>query len=89
MTHSILLVVPKPNTGNYKDEQKWAVCIKNLPNLTTRNKDIEVLGENVLLLPLDQNLDAVSEIVPQLVGLPYKYIIFDEQIEWHEVSKKV
>ena len=89
MTHSILLVVPKPKTNDYKDEEKWKGCINGLINLTTQNKDIEMLSENVLLLPLDHSLDAVSPILPLLLGLPYRYIIFDEEIEWHEVPKKV
>ena len=88
MSHSILLVVPKPDTDNNKDEEQWKGCVTNLRNLTTRNKDIEVLSENVLLLPLDYSLNAFSEISSCLLGLRYRYIIFDQEIEWHETAKK-
>lgn len=86
--HSILLVVSKPKTDNYEDEEKWKGCLRNVRTLTTQNKDIEMLAENVLLLPLDLDLNAVSQIHSLLLGLPYRYIIFDEEIQWHEVSKK-
>ena len=89
MTHSILLIVEKPIEADHEANDMYQGCITNLTNFVSQNKDIEVLSENVLLLPLDYNLNAVSPIVPCLLGLPYKYIIFDEDIEWHEVPKQV
>ncbi len=46
------------------------------------------LGENVLLISLNHSLKALAEIIPILLGLSYKYIIFHEGLEWHEVTSK-
>jgi hypothetical protein len=86
--HSILLVVPKPALDNVHNQQKWTGCLRNLEALAMKNKDIQMLSENILLIPLDYGLDAFWHERDPLLGLPYRYIIFDEEIEWHEVSKR-
>lgn len=90
MSHSILLVVPKPDDNDYKAIERWEGCAANLKIQANKNKDIQILGENVVLISLQNRLEPLSEVLHKdILGLPYKYTIFDEEIQWHEVSKKV
>jgi hypothetical protein len=90
MVHLILLVVSKPDSGDYKDEQRWKGCATNLKDRASKNKDIQMLGENVVLISLQNGLDLLSEVcLKDILDLPYTYTVFDEEIEWHEASKKV
>jgi hypothetical protein len=86
MSYSILLVVKKPSLDNTGSENQWIGYRRNLEGLAGNNKAIEILGENILLLPLDQDLSVLSKIHGALMGLPYKYTIFDEDIRWVEVA---
>lgn len=87
--HHVLLVVEKPTSNSDNNEQRWRGCVANLKDTASKNKEIQLLGENVVLISLQNNLNAVSEIVHEkILGLSYKYLILDEEIEWHVVSKK-
>ena len=88
--HSILLVVLEIDKRNPEDQDRWNGCASRLRDRAKKNKDIQILGRNVVLISLQNELDLISEIVQEdILNLPYKYTIFDEKIEWHEVSKKV
>jgi len=83
---TIIFAVEKPNTdASYDNEQKWKQVVTNLSILTSRNKDIQLLGENVLLISLDKTLDDLSKVIPQICGLPYKYLISTEEMKWTKV----
>jgi hypothetical protein len=86
MIYSILLIFEKRDTLNDKNNPRWGDCVTKLANIAEQNKDIQLLGENVLLLPLQNNLRGIYDAVRSLGGLPYKYTILTEELQWHEVS---
>lgn len=87
MTH-IIFVVEKPTLDNLENEKSWKDCITNLERLSRRNKDVQLLGENVLLIPLDKDLGGLSEVVPAVGDLGYKYLILNEESAWHKVANR-
>ena len=54
-----------------------------------RTPGVEYLGDNVLLIPQDQKTDLVSEILPLLRGLPYRFPILKEKPKWRVRSGEV
>jgi hypothetical protein len=89
MTYSILLVVPKPDGTDDETLRKWGAAIDHISDIIQRNKEIQALGENVLLIPLDNTLDALGEAIRRMKDVDYKYLILEqEEIVWHQVSKK-
>ena len=89
MAPSILLVFEKRDTLNEKNNPRWQDCVTKLANIAEQNKDIQLLGENVLLLPLQNNLRGIYDAVRNLGSLPYKYTILTEELQWHEVSSPI
>lgn len=87
--YQVLLCVKKPESGSYQDDQRWRGCAANLSHRASKNKNIQLLGENVLLIQLDQNLDALAEIIPDTLGLAYSYTILPSDTKWIEVPAKV
>ena len=87
MAHQILLVVEKPKEPSR--QLLYGNAIGNLSEIAQKNKGVQALGENVLLLHIEGSLNILSEVVKQVGGHQYKYAIFDEKIEWHEGPKKV
>ncbi len=85
----IIFVVEKPKTGKHQDEQRWSGCSANLSALATKNKDIQLLGENVLLISLENNLNVMAEVIREILGLGYKYQVLNENIKWTEVEEQV
>jgi len=86
--HSILLVVEKPASKdpekrNAVEEDRYHNAIANLLKLTSKNTNIEALGDNVLLISIDSILEPLSEVIRNLSEVPYKYTIFDEDLKWH------
>lgn len=87
MAHSILLVFERPDTGRpVEDERQWEGCAMNMGNIARQSRDIEILGENVLLLSLQTDLKGVVDVVSNSLGLKYRYAIFDQEIEWHKTA---
>lgn len=84
MAYSILLVFEKPDLSLHDNQRQWEGCAKNLEGLSRQNKDIELLGENCLLLRIPTSLQGISDIVRHSMDLPYKYAIFPEPIEWFQ-----
>jgi len=84
----IIFAVEKPNVEVYEVERRWNGCISNLSALASKNKDIQLLGDSVLLISLDNNLDGIAKVVPEILGLGYKYLILNEDIKWIEVPSK-
>lgn len=89
MAHSILLVVSKPDTTDYKIEQNWDCCVSILSDLTNKKTGVRLLAENVILIPLHDTLEMLSEAVQAASKFQYSYAILDEELEWHEVANKV
>ena len=90
MAPSILLVFEKPDAGDYEKKRKWDACTKRILHTSSTNKEIQVLGENVLLIPLTKGLDIFGEVLCPKVSfyLDYKYLILSEEIQWHIVSRE-
>jgi len=92
--HSILLVVEKPDSKgpekrNHQKADRYETAVKALQGLISKNKNIEPLGENVLLISIDNVLEPLAEAIHNLFEVPYKYTIFDEELKWNEGAKKV
>lgn len=86
--YSILLVVEKPDGKDSRSLGEWQKISSFLKALSNKNEEIEILGENCLLISLHNNLQALCETLSG-VGPDYKYAIFDEGIEWLGKSKEV
>ena len=84
----IIFAVEKPNTDIYQNEQKWRAVTANLSALDSKNTDIQLLGENVLLISLDNNLNGLADVTREILGLGYKYQVLSENIMWTEVASK-
>jgi hypothetical protein len=88
MSHSILFVVSKPGTSDYRLEETWHGCVSSLSDLANKKTGVELLAENILLIPLHGTLEILSQAVHAAKEFQYKYAIFDEDIRWYEVAKK-
>jgi len=87
MSYSILLVVERPDLSTPDNETKWENWTKNTQNTSTQDTSLEALSENVVVLRLSNALSKIGEALACLSGLKYKYMIFDTDIQWHEVAK--
>ena len=87
MSYQLLLVVEKPDLQIPENETKWDDCRKKIANISNRYTNLTVLGENVLLLTLNNSLTNVKDALNRLDGMDYKYALFDTEIQWHEVIK--
>ena len=94
MSHSILLVVSKPEKENVSACQLWRILLNPLLKTANQNKGIQILGQNVVLIDVSKNLDGLSEVVSLLkdndVGqaFEYRYLILDEKMKWHGAVDK-
>lgn len=91
MSHSILLIVPKPDKHNVQANQLWEYLPHKFAELTNTNKDLQVIGEGVLLIPIDKTLNSLSLILSEITKtkLSYNYLILPEETKIHEVVEKV
>ena len=90
MFHSILLVVPMPDAKNESACRLWSILLDDIAQIASKYKGIQILGRNVLLIDVNENLSELSMVVSQLCctggqDWSYKYLIFDEEVKWHEV----
>lgn len=87
--YSILLVFEKPDLKNLDNAEWWRELSKQLFRVANKNKEIESLGENVLLIPLNKRLEVFSEIfanLDQRKPYPsYRHLILPIDIQWHVV----
>jgi len=91
--HSILLVVESPPSKipgerDHSKADRYDSAVKALQEPISKNTNIEVLGENVLLISIDSTLEPLSEVIRNLSEVPYKYTIFDEKPKWNVEAKK-
>lgn len=83
----IIFAVEKPKADTYENEQRWRGCTTNLSALANKNTDIQLLGENVLLISLENNLNGLAEVIREILGLEYKYQVLNEDIKWTEAKQ--
>jgi hypothetical protein len=88
MKHSILLVVSKPDKKDEWEHKLWLSLTTKLLELSSKQIDFELIGENVLLIQLNKSLNPLAVILSEIGDLDYKYAIFDEEIQWHEVANR-
>jgi hypothetical protein len=90
MVHSILLFVPKPDKTDYQLESIWKEYGAKILSLSKPNANIQFLGENVLLIKIEGGLHFLGTALSEIsLGLPYKYAVLNEEIEWNEVPKRI
>ena len=87
MTYSILFVVEKPSDlGNPEIYQQWDRYNNKIAGIATQYKSLKVLGENVLLLTLQNSLTPLRGLLNAIDDMGYKYTLFDTEILLHEVK---
>lgn len=84
----LIFAVEKPKNDSHQNDQRWRGCSANLSVLANKNKDIQQLGENVLLISLDNNLDGIAKVIDEILGLGYKYTILNEDTKWIAVPSR-
>lgn len=89
MTYSILLVVEIPDLSNVENPQLWESCITNLAALARQNIEIQLLAVNALLITLGKSLSELAKAISAIGKFRYSYLILNEEMTLHEVSKKV
>ncbi len=89
MNYSILLVLKKPNGDSYGHSDDYNKCVSQLEALANQNAAVGLLGESTILLPLNQELTGVADVVCAIGDLPYTYTILTEDTKWNEITKKV
>ena len=81
--YSILLVVERPpaTSPEHRDHDKhdrYDSAIKGISELANTNKRFQALGENVLLIPIDDTLDVLSDAICVIRPADYQYAILTE-----------
>ena len=88
---SILLVFEKNSSNDPEAAQNSRKFYDDLEILTSRNKAVELLGENTLLIKLNDNsslymLHKVLSLAEQHKQPAYKHAILPIEIEWYDIS---
>lgn len=60
-----------------------------LAGLEKQNAGLRLLSQSSVLLPLNDTLQNVLEVLRALRDLPYTYTILTEDTQWHEATNKV
>ena len=90
MSFSILLVFEKPDSSDLAAVENWQRLSNKLQGVANNNKGTQLLGENCLLLPIDQGLEVFYDVVLCTRGVPYRYTtIPNEAIRWLEKKEGV
>ncbi len=95
--YSILLIVERPpmtvpEQRDHEQHDNYDNAVKGIRGLINTNKSAQALGENVLLLPIGDTLDVLSEAIRLIHPAAYRYAVLTEDIRWQKVgalSKKV
>lgn len=88
--HSILLVIKQPDSHfspkpNMQEEISYREIVTKITELSKSNTNIQLLGDNVLLISIDSTLGPLSQVVSTLGTFPYEYTILSEDLSWHAV----
>ncbi len=90
MAYSILLMVEKPDDVKERDKgAKYANFQFRLQGLIQRNKDIRVLSEGAILLPIDHGLQDLADLVQSISELFYTYIVLTDKTPLLSLEGKV
>lgn len=84
----VIFAVEKPKADTVENERRWRGCTTNLLAQANKNTDIQILGENVLLISLDKDLYGLAKVIEEILGLGYRYQVLNEDIKWTEVPNK-
>jgi len=84
--YSILLTVKKPDAQNHMLVEQYGNLVRTLEGLAKQNKEIRLLAESTILLPLNKGLQEVADVVNALKHLPYTYAIQAEDLQWYEAA---
>ena len=88
MTYSILLTVKRPDESNRLLYGEYENFVNILLELKKQKKDLRLLTESCVLLPLDKSLHGLSTVLRYLRELPYTYTILPGDNEWLEGTNK-
>lgn len=94
--HSILLVLEQPASHyspnpNMREEDRYRTVVTKMIELSKKNTNIQLLGDNVLLISINKASEPLLEVFGILSNahyVSYKYTIFDEDLSWYESTKE-
>ena len=82
--HSALLVIEKPDLSNPEKEKAWTDLKKALSGILATYERIEMLSENVLMIPMQSALPTFGDLIHAAQGkeLSYRVLFFDQEPQW-------
>jgi len=82
--HSVLIVIENPTDPKDESWTRWREMLKTLESIRTRTKEIEKFSENVWLLPLQNNLRVLNELLHETddFRLKYRVLFLKKKPQW-------
>ena len=81
----VLILVQQPDRTNIYKYGSWVEYTKKIEQLTTLNKDVQLLAQNVILFLLRDALGVLPSVLQTTAEVEYSYRVFDsEDDKWHE-----
>ena len=84
--YSILLTAKKPDVADHNHTETYNKFVRILGGITKQNKDIRLLAEGAILIPLFPGLQGILDVLKSLKDLPYSYTILTQETLWHEAT---
>jgi hypothetical protein len=81
--HSVLVVLEVTSEAGPK-QAEWLALLQAIKAAAKKNGQIEILAQNVLLIPLQNGLQLASELMAQAgqFGFRYRALFFEEEPPW-------
>jgi len=83
--HSALVVVEKPaHAADHTEIQKWSYFVLSTQGIGSKAGKTERLGDNVFLIPLQNDLPELAEVLAAAAKnrLHYRVLILEKPPEW-------
>ena len=89
--HSALFVAQKPEPFDTMASVRWPILVKELLHIAQQGQGVEMLAENVLLIPLEKNMALPAEAARVAASMPVisKTLYLADRPEWVFSSKKM
>lgn len=82
--HSVLFIVVKPDPLSPVLSHLWPKTVAELRSIAAQALGTQILAENVLLIPAQHGLSALSQAIAlaDSVPVPYRALFFLEPPDW-------
>jgi hypothetical protein len=87
-----LAIAEKPIRGTVQDPDKiWKEFLGNYRSHIRPTEDIQMIHENVWLIPLDTGMPFVGRLLDwtNMAGIPLRILFLDEEPDWIQYPKPV